>query len=83
MQTKTRLSHTVAPIDVIAHVQDCDDFDKKVEKLQSEKDRRMEECFNELATLEDGYRQKHRDAKQVSYVDEQQSGTAVKCPTLM
>lgn len=45
--------------------QDCDDFDKKVEKLHSEKDRRMEECLYELRGLEDGYRQKHRDAKQV------------------
>lgn len=45
--------------------QDCEDFDKKVEKLQSEKGRRMEECLDELRGLEDGYRQKHRDAKQV------------------
>lgn len=45
--------------------QDCEDFDKKVEKLQSEKGRRMEECVDELRGLEDGYRQKHRDAKQV------------------
>lgn len=54
------------PLGLITCGQDCDDFDKKVEKLQSEKDRRMEECFNELASLEDGYRQKQRDAKQVS-----------------
>lgn len=46
--------------------QDCEDFDKKVEKLQSEKERRMEECSDDLRGLEDGYRQKHRDAKQVT-----------------
>eukprot|EP00752_Nemacystus_decipiens_P009890 g8823.t1 len=43
---------------------DCEEFDKKVEKLQGEKERRMEECLDELRGLEDGYRQKHRDAKQ-------------------
>ena len=47
------------------HFQDCEEFDKKVEKLQGEKERRMEECLDELRGLEDGYRQKHRDAKQV------------------
>lgn len=46
--------------------QDCEEFDKKVEKLQGEKERRMEECLDELRGLEDGYRQKHRDAKQVT-----------------
>ncbi|CBJ26117.1 conserved unknown protein [Ectocarpus siliculosus] len=43
---------------------DCEEFDKKVEKLRGEKERRMEECLGELRGLEDGYRQKHRDAKQ-------------------
>ncbi|CAM9818779.1 unnamed protein product, partial [Ectocarpus sp. 4 AP-2014] len=43
---------------------DCEEFDKKVEKLGGEKERRMEECLGELRGLEDGYRQKHRDAKQ-------------------
>lgn len=49
----------------VLNLQDCEDFDKKVEKLKSEKEKRMEECFDELRGLEDGYRQKHRDAKQV------------------
>ncbi|CAM9128768.1 unnamed protein product [Hapterophycus canaliculatus] len=43
---------------------DCEEFDKKYEKLQGEKERRMEECLDELRGLEDGYRQKHRDAKE-------------------
>lgn len=51
---------------VVKHFQDCEEFDKKVEKLQGEKERRMEECLDELRGLENGYRQKHRDAKQVT-----------------
>lgn len=51
---------------VVKPRQDCEEFDKKVEKLQGEKERRMEECLDELRGLEDGYRQKQRDAKQVT-----------------
>lgn len=48
--------------------QDCEEFDKKVEKLRGEKEKRMEECLGELRGLEDGYRQRHRDAKQVTTI---------------
>lgn len=57
--TACGITHTYPP-------QDCEEFDKKVEKLRGEKEKRMEECLDELRGLEDGYRQKHRDAKQVT-----------------